>query len=85
MSTLTTYSGAPKIIGVDGMRGIAMLMVFGFHTWEFSGHPVWPVEIFRIGDIVGRFYLGVDLYAGSGQCDRFCSKLSVLTGLPMMP
>jgi hypothetical protein len=23
--------------------------------------------------------------AGSGQCDRFCSKLSVLTGLPMMP
>jgi hypothetical protein len=24
-------------------------------------------------------------YAGSGQCDRFCSKLSVLTGLPMMP
>ncbi len=25
------------------------------------------------------------VYAGSGQCDRFCSKLSVLTGLPMMP
>jgi hypothetical protein len=23
-------------------------------------------------------------YAGSGQCDRFCSKISVLTGLPMM-
>ena len=24
-------------------------------------------------------------YAGSGQCDRFCSKISVLAGLPMMP
>ena len=23
--------------------------------------------------------------AGSGLCDRFCSKISVLTGLPMMP
>ena len=23
--------------------------------------------------------------AGSGQCDRFCSKISVLAGLPMMP
>ncbi len=27
----------------------------------------------------------VIVYAGSGQCDRFCSKISVLTGLPMMP
>ena len=24
-------------------------------------------------------------YAGSGLCDRFCSKISVLAGLPMMP
>ena len=23
--------------------------------------------------------------AGSGLCDRFCSKISVLTGLPTMP
>jgi hypothetical protein len=27
--------------------------------------------------------LGV--FAGAGQCDRFCSKISVLAGLPMMP
>ncbi len=26
-----------------------------------------------------------DLYAGSGLCNRFCSKISVLAGLPMMP
>ena len=23
--------------------------------------------------------------AGSGQCDRFCSKISGLAGIPMMP
>jgi hypothetical protein len=26
-----------------------------------------------------------DAIAGSGQCDRFCSKISVLAGIPMMP
>jgi hypothetical protein len=33
------------------------------------------------------FYASVPVvyYAGSGLCDRFCSKISVLTGLPMMP
>jgi hypothetical protein len=25
------------------------------------------------------------IYAGSGKCDRFCSNISVLAGLPMMP
>jgi hypothetical protein len=24
-------------------------------------------------------------YAGPGECDRFCSKISVLPGLPTMP
>ena len=28
---------------------------------------------------------GTTVNAGSGQCDRFCSKISVLAGLPMMP
>jgi hypothetical protein len=27
----------------------------------------------------------LSLIAGSGQCDRFCSNISVLAGLPMMP
>ena len=27
----------------------------------------------------------LDVSAGSGQCDRFCSKISVLAGIPMMP
>jgi hypothetical protein len=26
-----------------------------------------------------------DAIAGSGQCDRLCSKMSILAGLPMMP
>lgn len=26
-----------------------------------------------------------DFYAGSGLCDRFCSKMSVMAGLPMKP
>ena len=69
MSTSITYSGAPKIFGVDGVRAIAMLMVFAFHTWEFSGHPTWSVGALRLGDIVGRFHLGVDLFIVlSGFC-----------------
>jgi peptidoglycan/LPS O-acetylase OafA/YrhL len=69
MSTSTTYSGAQKIFGVDGVRGLAMLMVFAFHTWEFSGRPTWSVQTLNIGDIVGHFYLGVDLFIVlSGFC-----------------
>jgi len=69
MSISITYSGAPKIFGVDGVRGIAMLMVFAFHTWEFSGHPPWSLGTVSLGDIVGRFHLGVDLFIVlSGFC-----------------
>ncbi len=39
-----------------------------------------PVQLLQVAKAV----LG-DAIAGSGQCDRFCSKISVLTGLPMMP
>ncbi len=34
-----------------------------------------------IAEIADNF----EVYAGSSLCDRFCSKISVLTGLPMMP
>ncbi len=40
------------------------------------------VEALRGDNIVGEL---VEKNAGSGKRDRFCSKMSVLTGLPMMP
>lgn len=33
-------SGAtPRIAAVDGLRAVALLLVFGYHTWEFAGRP----------------------------------------------
>lgn len=50
---------------VDGLRGFAVLMVVGFHTWLFS----WFIPTITIGGVVHRFdflarvgYLGVDLF-----------------------
>ncbi len=64
-----TLSGAPKLIGVDGVRSIAMLMVFAYHVWAFSGNPGCLVGNFRLGEIIGRFSLGVDLFIVlSGFC-----------------
>lgn len=39
--------GAPtrqrRIDSVDGLRALAFLLVFAFHTWEFAGQPYVPV------------------------------------------
>jgi transposase InsO family protein len=51
-------------------------------------NDVWTMDIIHDSCMNGtklRILSIVDEYAGSGQYDRFCSKLSVLTGLPMMP
>jgi peptidoglycan/LPS O-acetylase OafA/YrhL len=69
MNQSKTTSGAPKLTGVDGVRAVAMLMVFAFHVWEFSGHPDCVAGSFRFGEIIGRFALGVDLFIVlSGFC-----------------
>ena len=50
-----------------------------------------PATLFMFARSFGTLTTGLSCrsvginYAGSGQCDRFCSKISVLAGLPMMP
>ena len=69
MNESKTTSGAPKLTGVDGVRAVAMLMVFAFHVWEFSGHPGYLAGSLRFGEMIGRFALGVDLFIVlSGFC-----------------
>lgn len=36
-------TGRARIDSVDGLRALAFLLVFAFHTWEFSGQPHVPV------------------------------------------
>ena len=36
-------AAAQRIDSVDGLRAIAFLAVFAFHTWEFAGRPEIPV------------------------------------------
>jgi peptidoglycan/LPS O-acetylase OafA/YrhL len=38
-----------RIAAVDGLRALAFLAVFAFHSWEFSGRPQIPV----VADVVG--------------------------------
>jgi peptidoglycan/LPS O-acetylase OafA/YrhL len=69
MNQSKTTSGAPKLTGVDGVRALAMLMVFCFHVWENSGRPNLNVGNLSPGSVVGRFSLGVDLFIVlSGFC-----------------
>lgn len=39
-----------RIHSVDGLRAIAFLAVFAFHTWEFAGRPEIPV----VASVVGQ-------------------------------
>jgi transposase-like protein len=54
---------------------------------KFEVHPnqvtAWKAQLIeRSSEAFGE---KADGYAGSGLCDRFCSKISVLAGLPTMP
>jgi peptidoglycan/LPS O-acetylase OafA/YrhL len=64
---------------VDGFRGLAILLVFGYHTWLFSWYT--PQAPF---DVVARTgYLGVDLFfVISGFCLFFPYAQRALLGAP---
>ena len=64
---------------VDGFRGLAIVLVFGYHTWLFSWYtPPWPFDVLaRTG------YMGVELFfVISGFCLFFPYARSALGGTP---
>ncbi len=62
VSTSQTASGTPKLPALDGLRAIAMLMVFIFHAWEYGGKHSWVVSGLQFGKVLSNFDLGVDLF-----------------------
>jgi peptidoglycan/LPS O-acetylase OafA/YrhL len=62
VSTSRTASGTPKLPALDGLRAIAMLMVFIFHAWEYAGKHSWVVSGLPVGNVLSHFNLGVDLF-----------------------
>jgi peptidoglycan/LPS O-acetylase OafA/YrhL len=66
MNQSKTVSGAPKLPGIDGLRALGVLYVFMYHVGHF---PNLSVGQLRFSDILGRGYLGVDLFIVlSGFC-----------------
>jgi peptidoglycan/LPS O-acetylase OafA/YrhL len=64
---------ARRVPQIDGLRALGMLMVYGFHVWEFGGAPEWRVALFgRETNLIGflrNFGTGVDLFMViSGFC-----------------
>ncbi|KRE25828.1 hypothetical protein ASG80_21805 [Agromyces sp. Soil535] len=43
-----TAGASVRIHSVDGLRALAFLAVFAFHTWEFAGRPEIPVLSFMV-------------------------------------
>ena len=43
VAVTNTVSTSQRIHSVDGLRAVAFLAVFAFHTWEFAGRPEIPV------------------------------------------
>jgi peptidoglycan/LPS O-acetylase OafA/YrhL len=57
----TTVAAAPRIRGLDGLRGLAALMLFFYHAWGHSGFP-------RLFVAMGRRSLDLTSYVRfSGQ------------------
>lgn len=77
-----TQTSRPRIAALDGLRAVALLLVFAFHTWEFSGHPYIPVLSSVIGQntrpdffvVLTGFLLYLPLAREPGRADRFSSR-----------
>lgn len=62
-----------RVPAIDGVRALAMMMVYAYHTWQFSGSPSLVVSMLgqpvNLLAPVSHFYLGVDLFMVlSGFC-----------------
>ncbi len=50
-----------------------------------TGLPPFGMPVATLGIRLSLLHIRLVLIAGSGLCDSFCSKISVLAGFPMMP
>ena len=71
---------------IDGLRGLAILLVFSYHAWLFSWFTP-SLSVFGIALPVDTFplvgYLGVDLFfLISGFCLFFPDARSAVEGAP---
>lgn len=48
VSAAETTGASTRIHSVDGLRALAFLAVFAFHSWEFAGRPEIPVLSFVV-------------------------------------
>jgi peptidoglycan/LPS O-acetylase OafA/YrhL len=44
-----------RIQSIDGLRAVAMLLVFTFHVWEFSGRPALSISLFGLPINIAAF------------------------------
>src|ERR1700722_5741651 len=70
---LESSGPAARISSIDGLRALAMFMVFTFHVWEFGDNPPLTAHVagttFSLGHLLGSFPAGVDLFMVlSGFC-----------------
>ena len=73
-TTAVAPNQALRLESIDGLRGVACLMVLALHCWVQSGHPDWPrlavgpIHL-TLSHIFGYGYGGVDLFfVLSGFC-----------------
>ena len=84
----STNSGRIKVqVTIAALRGEKTIAEI---AKTFEAHPMQATSckaqlLERCSLATGEKAVGYADYAGSGLCDRFCSKISVLAGLPMMP
>lgn len=62
-------AGKIRLEAIDGLRALAILMVYTYHVWQFGDTPALRVGIASFGAIIGQFASGVDLFMVlSGFC-----------------